>query len=102
MKHYLFLRTLIHFILLTGAVIRSGAAQLPPKDLRAVTVQKVETQRAFPRISSKAEWEARAKDIREQILVSCGLSPLPEKTPLNAKIFGRIERGDYSVENVFF
>jgi hypothetical protein len=30
--------------------------------------------------------------------VSAGLWPLPEKGPLNAHVFGRIERGDYSVE----
>src|SRR5262245_61708958 len=78
------------------------AAQLPSKDMRATQVQKVETPRTFPKITSKKEWEERAKDIREQILVSCGLWPLPPKTPLNEKIFDRIDREDYSVEKVYF
>src|SRR5207247_8794136 len=53
-------------------------------------------------IHSRSEWESRAKEIREQILVSCGLWPLPEKTPLNARIFGKVERGGYRVEKVYF
>ena len=34
--------------------------------------------------------------------MSAGLWPMPEKAPLNAQVFGRIERGDYSVEKVYF
>jgi len=34
--------------------------------------------------------------------VSAGLWPVPEKGPLNARVFGRIERSDYSIEKVFF
>ena len=34
--------------------------------------------------------------------MSAGLWPMPEKGPLNAHVFGRIERGDYSVEKVYF
>src|SRR5438093_1039902 len=47
------------------------------------------TPRAFPRITSRDEWQARAKDIRQQILVSAGLWPIPEKTPLHSHIFGK-------------
>jgi hypothetical protein len=78
------------------------AQEFPEKDLRAKPPQNVNTPRTFPEISSKLEWEQRAQQIREQILVSCGLWPMPEKTPLNAKIFGRIERDGYSVEKVYF
>jgi hypothetical protein len=35
------------------------------------------------------------------VLVSCGLWPLPEKTPLQAHIFGKVEREGYSVEKVY-
>ena len=45
---------------------------------------------------------AKATELREHILVSNGLTPMPEKTPLNAHIFGRIEREDYTVEKVYF
>ena len=54
----------------------------------------------FPEVESREAWEARAKDIREQILVSCGLWPLPEKAPLKATVFGKVEREGYSIEKV--
>ena len=50
---------------------------------------------------SRAEWEAHAAKLRTQILSAAGLMPLPERTPLNAKIFGRIENKDYSIEKVY-
>ena len=74
----------------------------PEKDQRAARVQTLNTPRTFPEIQSKAEWQQRAQAIREQVLVSCGLWPLPEKTPLHAKVFGRVERDGYSVEKVYF
>src|SRR5712692_3781982 len=77
------------------------AQPLPDKDQRAGPPKTLDTLRSFPAIKSKAEWEARARDIREHILVSCGLWPLPERTPLQAQIFGRIERDGYSVEKVY-
>src|SRR5207248_7469952 len=58
--------------------------------------------REFPTISSGQEWRKRAQEIRQHILVSCGLWPLPKKIPLDAHIFGKIERDGYSVEKVYF
>lgn len=65
-------------------------------------VATLNTLRTFPKITSAAEWRMRALEIRDQALVSCGLFPMPAKTPLNAKVFGRIERDGYSVEKVYF
>lgn len=65
-------------------------------------VQDLNTPRTFPKIESKAEWQKRAEEIREQALVSCGLWPMPEKTPLKAQVFGKIIRDGYSVEKVYF
>lgn len=47
-------------------------------------------------------WLERAAELREQVLMSAGLLPMPEKTALNAVISGRIEREGYSVEKVCF
>jgi dienelactone hydrolase len=47
-------------------------------------------------------WEARRKELREQILVAEGLWPMPEKTPLNAVVHGKVDRDDYTIEKVFF
>jgi dienelactone hydrolase len=47
-------------------------------------------------------WKVRRQQVREQILVAEGLWPLPEKTPLNAVIHGKVDRDDYTIEKVFF
>ena len=75
---------------------------LPDKDERAGPPKVIETPRTFPEIKTRGEWEARAREIRENVLASCGLWPLPKKTPLKAEIFGRVERDGYSVEKVYF
>ena len=70
-------------------------------DPRIYQTRNVHTVYTFPGYT-KAEWMAKAAELREHILVSNGLTPMPEKTPLNAHVFGRIEREDYSVEKVYF
>jgi dienelactone hydrolase len=50
----------------------------------------------------RGQWEKRAAEIREQVLGAAGLLPMPEKCPLNARIFGKIDHGDYTVEKAFF
>lgn len=52
--------------------------------------------------ASKEAWEVERERIREQILVSLGLWPLPPKTPLKPVIYGKIERDDYTIEKVYF
>lgn len=95
----------IYFVLISflfSAVSANANSQLPPTDQRAVEVKTLNTSRTFPKIESKEQWQNRAKEIREQILVSAGLWPTPEKTPLNASVFGKITHDDYSVEKVYF
>jgi dienelactone hydrolase len=75
--------------------------QVPSVDCRISNVPHTKSHFAMPVYKTSAEWEAHKAHLRKQILSAAGLLPLPEKTPLNAKIFGRIERGDYSVEKVY-
>jgi cephalosporin-C deacetylase-like acetyl esterase len=58
----------------------------------------------FPFTPAKnvAEWKLRRTEIQRRLLVASGLYPMPEKTPLNTVIHGRIEKADYTVEKVFF
>src|SRR5438046_1187220 len=79
-----------------------AVGSLPAKDERATPPQMLDTLRTFPEINSRAEWETRAKEIREEILVSCGLWTMPAKTPLQAEVFDRLERDGYSIEKVYF
>jgi hypothetical protein len=40
--------------------------------------------------------------LREHVLASAGLLPMPERTPLNPRIFGEIKKADYTVSKVYF
>jgi hypothetical protein len=73
-----------------------------PETQTSPAVVDLNTPRDFPAIASAAQWQARAQEIREQVLVSCGLWPLPTRVPLKEKVFGRIERDGYSIEKVYF
>lgn len=66
----------------------------PPKDLNGYF--------PFNPPPSLSEWDARREQVRRQILVSQGLWPMPTKTPLNAVIHGKIDRGEYTIEKVYF
>ena len=81
---------------------RAQEDTVPAVDRRAVEIRDLDTPYAFTRYANAEAWLARARFLREQVLVSAGLWPLPEKHPLGAQVFGRIERGDYSVEKVYF
>ncbi len=75
---------------------------IPSHDERVSTVRYGEMHLPTPVYTSRQQWEVRANWLREQLLNSAGLLPLPPRTPLRARVFGRIERGDYSVEKVYF
>ncbi|HTA31526.1 MAG TPA: acetylxylan esterase, partial [Candidatus Cybelea sp.] len=84
-------------LLLTWACVPAFGADAPGAD-----VVTLDTPRDFPAIATAAQWQERSRAIREQILVSSGLWPMPEKTPLRPVIFGKVERDGYSVEKVYF
>ncbi len=66
----------------------------PPKDLNGYF--------PFPPPSSLSQWEIRKEQVRRRILVAAGLWPMPAKTPLGAVIHGKIDRGEYTIEKVYF
>ena len=51
---------------------------------------------------SRQQWERRSSDLKRRILVATGLWPMPDKTPLNPVIHGRVQRGDFTVDKVYF
>ena len=57
---------------------------------------------APPHFTSLDAWNQRAAHIRELILESAGLMPMPERTPLGAQVFGEIKRDGYTVSKVYF
>jgi dienelactone hydrolase len=52
--------------------------------------------------SDSAEWEQRRHLLRDAILRGMNLSPLPERTPLNAMIRSKRIKEGYTVENVYY
>ena len=52
--------------------------------------------------STREAWEAKRAQIKKQVLFAAGLWPLPEKPPLNARIWNRVERDGYTIEKVWF
>lgn len=70
------------------------------QDSRNTNVITSDTHFVPPVFETKAEWETRAAHLRKQIQFAAGLLPMPEKHPLNAQVFGRIERKGYTVEKV--
>jgi len=73
-----------------------------PDDIRLQPLKDLDGYFPFTPPSSKADWEKRAERVRRQVLISQGLWPMPTKTPLNAVIHGKVDRGDYTVEKVYF
>ena len=72
------------------------------RDGRLLEIRDTSTPWTLRTYPTRAEWEARARFIREHILACTGLLPLPPKTPLKPRVFGRLEREGYAVEKVFF
>jgi hypothetical protein len=88
-------------VLVINAVLATSAlAQIPAHDARNDTLPSGRKHFEMPAYKTLSEWEARAAQLRKQILSAAGLLPLPERTPLHPQIFGRLERQGYSVEKV--
>lgn len=89
---------------------RSLLAQTPrvlpvgqlPKDRRLGELNHLNGYFPFTPPRTVAEWEQRAEEVRRQVLVACGLWPMPERPTISATIHGKVEREDYTVEKVYF
>jgi hypothetical protein len=84
-------------------VLKVTDGKSPPPDARLGVPRDYNTITDWkPVFTDAAAWEKRATEIREQILVSQGLFPMPAKTPIKPVIFGRIDKGDYTIDKVYF
>ncbi len=92
-------------LLLIGLMILApvaSARQLPESDRRLTEIRHLDLAYEFPEYRTREGWLARAEYLRKQILASAGLWPMPARPPIEAKIFGKVDRGDFTVEKVFF
>jgi cephalosporin-C deacetylase-like acetyl esterase len=71
-----------------------------PEYCRRVAEQQLETRRRQAEGWSAADFARRRESIRERLRQSVG--GFPERTPLNARVTGTIDRGDYRIEKVIF
>jgi len=71
------------------------------RDERLLTSTETRTPDVkLPTYKTKEEWEVRKKFLKQRVLVSTGLWPMPDKTSLNPKYYHKIEHEDYIVETV--
>ena len=91
-------RVSVWLLLLAGLLSVVALAQ----DARVGPLKTLDGSFPFTPPADADAWPARREDVRRRVLVSLGLWPLPTKTPLEPVIHGRIDRGDYTVEKVFF
>ncbi|GMU23669.1 MAG: hypothetical protein AMXMBFR13_37470 [Phycisphaerae bacterium] len=80
----------------------ADAAATRPADARWGDLPHTNTVFKPARYETLDTWRERRAWLRDQVRVAAGLWPEPERTPLNAKIFGRIEGDGYTIEKVYF
>ncbi|QDV41229.1 Acetyl xylan esterase (AXE1) [Stieleria neptunia] len=73
-----------------------------PADRRLAELRNLNSYFPFKPVEAPQAWPQRREEIRQRILLSQGLWPMPSKPDLNAVIHGRVERDDYVVDRVYF
>ena len=71
-------------------------------DRRLLAPRALTTPCGLAPLADLADWRRRAAHIRERILSVTGLLPSPRRSPLRARVFGRVEEQGCSVEKVHF
>ena len=87
---------------LTAAAPRALPPGHLPNDVRLRPLKDLDGYFPFTLPESREAWAKRAERVRHQILVAEGMWPMPSKTDLNPVVYGRIDRGDYTVEKAYF
>jgi len=73
-----------------------------PADRRLGELRHLNNYFPFEVPKTLESWKERQEQLRVRLLVANGIWPLPQRTPLNAKVFGRVERDGFTVEKVYF
>ncbi|OHB80744.1 MAG: hypothetical protein A2V98_18970 [Planctomycetes bacterium RBG_16_64_12] len=72
-----------------------------PNDRRLGELKTLNGYFPFSPCASPEAWAKRSERVRRQMLVATGMWPMPTKTPANAVIHGKVDRGEYTVEKVY-
>ncbi len=89
-------------VVATGQTPRVLPPGSVPGDTRLGDLKTLNDHFPFVVPDNAGDWYTRAEALKRRVLVANGLWPMPEKTPLNAVIDGKIERDGFSVEKVHF
>ena len=73
-----------------------------PLDSRVADVRYINYAYAAPRVTTRCEWEDHAEKVRRRVMTSAGLCPMPDRTPLNARVYDQSELDGCSIEKVRF
>src|SRR5262245_46910976 len=58
--------------------------------------------RCLDKVVTLADWKKQRPELRRQLLEMLGLDPLPERTPLNARITGELKQDSFRIEKLVF
>lgn len=73
-----------------------------PQMMKAWLEERVRAAAARPLPRTREEQEARKTEGRRELLRGLGLDPMPERTPLNARVTGVLRRDGYRIEKLAF
>jgi cephalosporin-C deacetylase-like acetyl esterase len=79
---------------------RRGDAMLA--EYFAGETKRIEEADVVEATKTREEWLARQGELRRQLHEMLGLDPLPERTPLNAAITGKLDHEAFTVEKLHF
>ena len=109
LRHWSVVNATVALAILVLLVVRLPTASAADTDsqMSIVNFLKQEAVRLDSRflegITNRQQWEALRPQLREEYLDMLGLWPLPERTPLEAKVTGVIERAEgFRVEKLHF
>jgi len=103
------LRSVLLVCLLSGSLNTFAVAAAPrvlpegkqPDDVRLGALRTLDSYFPFTVPDSPDVWAIRAERTRRRIQVATGLYPMPEHSPAQAVVHGRVDRGDFTVERVY-
>lgn len=101
-------RSVVLLAVLAGTALATDPTRiLPPGESpadRRLTEKPRDLNGYFPfdPPATRTAWESRRKRLREHLMVSLGLWPMPGRGKVDATIHGKVERNGYTVEKVFF
>ena len=100
------LLTLLLTFVSAASILSAAPRALPegklPDDKRLADLKDLNGYFPFTPPTTKKEWAQRSEKLRHALMVSVGLFPEPDRTPLHPVIHGKIDCGDFTVEKVYF